>query len=72
MRASACATSSGTSAKLSVQVRQPGIYGDIQTYRGKIAGKDEAEGVVRIEITGTNQEGEVSTKGTAEVILPRR
>jgi acyl dehydratase len=58
--------------KLYVQVRQPGIYGDIQTYRGKVAGKDEAGAVVQLEITGTNQEGEVSTKGNADVVLPRR
>jgi len=58
--------------RLYVQVRQPGIYGDIQTYRGKVAGRDEARGAVRIEITGANQEGEVSTRGEADVILPRR
>jgi hypothetical protein len=58
--------------RLYVQVRQPGIYGDIQTYRGKVAGLDEASDVVRIEITGTSQEGEVSTRGEAEVVLPRR
>jgi acyl dehydratase len=58
--------------RLYVQVRQPGIYGDIQTYRGKVAGLDDEAGVVRIEITGTNQEGEVSTRGEADVVLPRR
>jgi hypothetical protein len=58
--------------KLYVQVRQPGIYGDIQTYRGRIAGKHEDQGLVRIEITGSNQEGEVSTRGEAEVLLSRR
>jgi acyl dehydratase len=58
--------------KLYVQVRQPGIYGDIQTYRGRITGKDEDRGLVRLEITGTNQESEVSTRGEAEVLLPRR
>jgi acyl dehydratase len=57
--------------KLYVQVREPGIYGDIQTYRGRIAGKDEDRGLMRIEITGTNQEGEVSTGGEAEVLLSR-
>jgi acyl dehydratase len=58
--------------KLYVQVRQPGIYGDIQTYRGRITGKDEDQGLVRLEVTGTNQESEVSTRGEAEVLLPRR
>ena len=58
--------------RLSVQVRAPGIYGDRQTYRGQVTDKDEREAAVRIEITGTNQEGEVSTKGDALVVLPRR
>ncbi|MGH6943276.1 MAG: FAS1-like dehydratase domain-containing protein [Geminicoccaceae bacterium] len=62
----------GFLGRLDVQVGQPGIYGDIQTYRGKVAGKDAGRGTARIEITGTNQEGEVSTRGEAEVVLPRR
>ena len=55
--------------KLEVQVRQPGIYGDIQTYRGRITGKDDDPGLVRIEISGTNQDDEISTRGQAEVLL---
>jgi acyl dehydratase len=58
--------------KLYVQVRQPGIYGDVQTYRGKVVALDEERTVARIEITGTNQEDEVSASGHAEVVLPRR
>ena len=58
--------------RLYVQVRQPGIYGDIQTYRGKVAGLDEERSMATIEITGTNQEGEVSTRGEAEVVLARQ
>jgi acyl dehydratase len=62
----------GFLAKLHVQVRQPGIYGDIQTYRGRVAALDAERAVARIEITGTNQENEISTSGHAEVVLPRR
>ena len=32
--------------------------------------KDDAQNLVKIEITGTNQEGDIATKGSAEVILP--
>lgn len=56
--------------KLYVQVRQPVIYGDIITYEGKVTEKDVTQNLVKIEITGTNQEGDVATKGSAEVILP--
>jgi acyl dehydratase len=58
--------------RLQVQVRQPAIYGDIQTYRGTVTGKDAEQGAVQVEITGTNQEGEISTRGNADVVLPRR
>ena len=58
--------------KLDVQVRQPGIYGDVVVYRGKVTGKDDGTGAVSLEITGTNQEGDLATRGTAEVVLPRR
>ena len=56
--------------KLYVQVRQPVIYGDIITYEGKVTEKDDTQDLVKIEILGTNQEGDVTTKGSAEVILP--
>ncbi|MDP7241701.1 MAG: MaoC family dehydratase N-terminal domain-containing protein [Rhodospirillales bacterium] len=58
--------------KLDVQVRQAGIYGDVVVYRGKVTGKDEESGTVSLEITGINQEGDMATKGSAEVVLPRR
>ena len=58
----------GFLSKLDIQVRQPGIYGDIQTYRGKIAALDAERAVAKIEITGTNQENQVSTSGQAEVV----
>ena len=42
------------------------------TYGGKVAALDAAAGVATLEIEGVNQLGEVTTKGRAEVRLPRR
>ncbi|MFQ6017350.1 MAG: MaoC family dehydratase [Kiloniellaceae bacterium] len=57
--------------RLYVQVRKPMIYGDIATYEAKVTQKDDARRLVTLEITGTNQQGEVATTGEAEVELPR-
>jgi hypothetical protein len=57
---------------LDVKVQSPGIYGDVNTYEGAVSEKDDKEGIVKIDITGTNQTGQVSTKGTALVQLPRK
>ena len=62
----------GVLRRLSVQIRRPVIYGDVTTYKGIVSEKDEALGVVKLEITGANQDGEIATKGAAEVELPRR
>ena len=58
--------------KLEVQVRAPGIYGDVTTYDGAVSEKDAEKSIVTVEFTGTNQTGQVSTKGTARVELPRK
>jgi acyl dehydratase len=58
--------------RLSVQVKLPGLYGDLVTYRAKIVAKDAESATVGIEIAGTNQRGELTTGGKAEVLLPRR
>ncbi len=58
--------------RLYVQVRRPVIYGDVVTYQAKVAEKDAANGRVKLEITGANQEGEIATTGHAEVELPRK
>ncbi len=58
--------------RLYVQVRTPVIYGDVVTYRATVTAKDDAAGVVKLDITGTNQEGEVATAGNADVELPRK
>lgn len=58
--------------RLYVQVRRPALYGDITTYSAQVSEKDEENNLVKLEITGTNQLGEVNTRGEAEVVLPRR
>lgn len=60
--------------RLYVQVKAPNIYGDTTWYRGKIAEKrvEKGVGVVKLEITGVNQAGVMTTQGRAEVALPTR
>ena len=55
---------------LYVQVRRPMIYGDAIWHKGQVVEKNEAERTVKVEITGTNQEGELATAGSAVVRLP--
>jgi acyl dehydratase len=55
--------------RLRVEVRRPGLYGDLVTYGARVSGKDDATGVVTLEITGTKPDGSVTTAGEAEVIL---
>jgi acyl dehydratase len=57
---------------LNVQVRRPGPYGDVTVYAGKVVSKEASSRTVRIEITGTRQEGVVNTAGTAAIVLPSR
>ena len=58
--------------RLSVQVRRPGLYGDLVTYSGTVTGRDPERGSVIIKITGQRQDGVETTAGEAEVVLPRR
>lgn len=58
--------------RLKVQVARPGLYGDLTTYAGRVAARDPESGTVTLEITGTCQDGALNTRGTAEVVLPRR
>jgi acyl dehydratase len=57
--------------KLYTKVAKPGIYGDAHTYRATVTAKSD-DGGVAIAITGTNQLGETSTSGEAEIMLTRR
>lgn len=60
--------------KLYVQVKTPNIYGDITWYKGKVSGKviEQKDGIVKLDLSGVNQEGVTTTEGKAEVVLPRR
>jgi acyl dehydratase len=58
--------------RLHVQVRRPGLYGDLTTYTAKVTDKNPSMASVKLEITGIKQDGTVNTAGEAEVILPRR
>jgi hypothetical protein len=56
--------------RLNVQVRRPGLYGDLTTYSGIVSEKDDQTGRVKIKISGRQQDGSETTSGEAEVILP--
>jgi len=58
--------------RLKIQIKMPGLYGDLVTYSAKVNSKEGSSGLVTLDITGTNQFGKVATTGVAEVILPRR
>jgi acyl dehydratase len=58
--------------RLNVQVRRPGLYGDLTTYSAQVTEKDVATGVVKLAISGRRQDGLDTTGGEAEVVLPRR
>jgi acyl dehydratase len=64
----------GILQRLSIQVRTPTIYGDTTWYHGTVTDKsrDAHAAVVKLQITGTNQVGDTTTTGEAEVILPCR
>jgi hypothetical protein len=63
--------------RLSIQILAPNLYGDTTWYQGKITKKvmqtesaSKKGFVLHVGITGTNQLGETSTIGEAEVFLP--
>lgn len=58
--------------RLYVQVKAPLLYGDLVTYSGRVTEVDEATGTVALDITGTKPEGQVTTAGSAEVMLPHK
>lgn len=59
--------------KLSVEITDMNIYGDITVWRGKVVQKSmDREPVVECEIWATNQLGNITAEGSATVILPRR
>jgi hypothetical protein len=56
--------------RLKVQVRRPGMYGDLATYSGKVVAKEQ--GRIKLAIDGKKQDGSIHTSGEAEVVLPRQ
>lgn len=60
--------------KFNIQFRQFVIYGDTNWYRGRVTKKylEDGKCCVDVEFTGTNQREQLTTVGTATVILPSR
>ncbi|MEE3331489.1 MAG: MaoC family dehydratase N-terminal domain-containing protein [Myxococcota bacterium] len=61
--------------KLSCEFRRFNFIGDVHWMRGRIVRKYLAEGerpAVDVELVGENQRGEVTTPGTATLLLPSR
>ena len=58
--------------RLSVEVRRHNLLGELVTCGGTVRSVDRESGLVEIDLTATNQDGEESARGLAEVILPLR
>lgn len=60
---------------LTIRARLPNVFGDTTWLTGRVVGTAEessTSGVVDIEIEARNQHEELTTTGTAQVVLPRR
>jgi hypothetical protein len=64
----------GELSGLDARLQAPDYLGDITQFAGKVTGAkpDGDRGLVKCEITGTNQRGKVTIKATATVKLPRK
>jgi acyl dehydratase len=64
----------GEVRELSVRLKLPVIFGDINYFKGRVTGKRTVgmDALVDFEIWAENQLGQVTAKGTASVALPRR
>lgn len=60
--------------RLNAQVRRHCIVGDLTRCSGKVLRKYQEgnDHLVEIDVAGTNQDGEINSKGTATVALPSR
>ena len=60
--------------RLKVQLRGPNLVGDTTWCKGKVTDKriENGEHLVECETWGENQKGEVTTRGSATVILPSK
>ncbi|MGH6678270.1 MAG: hypothetical protein ACREDL_04855, partial [Bradyrhizobium sp.] len=61
----------GWMRRLNVQVRRPGLYGDVTTYSGEVVAKDAQTNSVKVKVAGKQQDGIETTVGEAEVVLAR-
>ncbi|HEX5114185.1 MAG TPA: MaoC family dehydratase N-terminal domain-containing protein [Pseudonocardiaceae bacterium] len=59
----------GDLVDLDVRLRRPNVFGDTQFCAGVVTGKRDG-GLVDIELTATNQNGEIGSEATATVRLP--
>jgi acyl dehydratase len=64
----------GELVALDARLRAPNFLGDTTWFTGRVAGKSHEAGsaVVDLDLTGTNQRGEVTITGAATVKLPTR
>ena len=65
----------GELRRLSAQVRRHNLIGDVTWCRGTVTGKreeDDGLALVDADLTAENQRGDVTAKGSATVVLPRR
>jgi acyl dehydratase len=64
----------GALKRLACQYRQMDVVGETLTCRGKVTGKTvrDGESIVECEVWTENGRGEVTTRGTAILILPTR
>ncbi|HEY8448842.1 MAG TPA: acyl dehydratase, partial [Bacillota bacterium] len=60
--------------RLNCQIRHHNLVGDTTWCKGRVTGKriEGDEAIVDCEIWAENQDGTLTVKGTAEVVLPRR
>lgn len=63
----------GCLSRLSVKIQRPIYAGDTTTWKAKVTDKYEKDGqhFVDCQIVGENQRGQISTEGSATVILPK-
>ena len=64
----------GWLSKFKVELRQFNFIGDFNVVSGKVTDKrvDDGQCVVEITLEAANQRGDITTRGTAEVLLPSR
>ena len=59
---------------LNARVTSFNLWGDVQFIKGKVSEtlRDGPSGVVKVDVWGENQRGEITVQGDAEVVLPIR